>query len=609
MCGINGFNWKDEVLIKKMNESIKHRGPDDEGIFLDDEISLGHVRLSIIDLSERGHQPMFYEHEKKKLWIVFNGEIYNFMELRKELESNGYSFKSSTDTEVVLAAYMEWGEKCVEKFNGMWAFAIYDEDNGILFLSRDRFGIKPLYYYYDGERFVFSSEIKALFQHNIPRRPNDGVIFDYLYYNLIDHTEETFFEGIKRLLPGHNLKFIIRSKKIEINEYYRIHSKIKSATPNTKKFRELMLKAVERRLIADVPVGSCLSGGLDSSTIVCSMRKINPESEIKVFSLVFPGQKIDESRYQEIISEHTRSRRYTTTFGFEELLHDLEDLIDTQEEPFPTLSIYGQYRVMRLAKENDMKVLLDGQGSDEILAGYHWFFGYLFAEKLLKMRLKDLIGEIKSYKKLHGNLMPVMNMLLILLPVRMSKFLWARRFRHLKKGFVKRYKNRDTKGIIWKTRTVRDVAVIAETYSSLPRLLRFEDKNAMRWSIESRVPFCDHEVVEYVLSLPSEARISRGITKKILREAFNGLVPSEIIWRKDKVAFATPDDDLLRTEIGRKTVEKIISSESFKSRPYWNHSKVEKMFRKHLESRGNYGREIWKMIILELWLRRWIDEK
>ncbi len=609
MCGINGFNWRDEALIKKMNASIKHRGPDDEGVFLDDEISLGHVRLSIIDLSEKGHQPMFYEHEKMKLWIVFNGEIYNFMELRKELESKGYSFRSSTDTEVVLAAYMEWGEKCVERFNGMWAFAIYDVDNGALFLSRDRFGIKPLYYYYDGERFVFSSEIKALFQHNIPRRPNDGVIFDYLYYNLIDHTEETFFEGIKRLLPGHNLKFIISSKRIEINEYYSINSKIRFATPDTKKFRELMLKAVERRLIADVPVGSCLSGGLDSSTIVCSMREINPESEIKVFSLVFPGQKIDESRYQEIISEHTKSRRYTTTFGFEELLHDLEDLIDTQEEPFPTLSIYGQYRVMRLAKENDMKVLLDGQGSDEILAGYHWFFGYLFAEKLLKMRFKDLIDEIRSYKKLHGNLMPVINMLLILLPVRVSKLLWTRRFRHLKKEFVKRYRNRDTKRIIWKTRTVRDVAVIAETYSSLPRLLRFEDKNAMRWSIESRVPFCDHEVVEYVLSLPSEARISRGITKKILREAFDGLVPSEVIWRKDKVAFATPDDDLLRTEIGKKVVEKIISSESFKSRPYWDHRKVEKMFRKHLESKGNYGREIWKMIILELWLRRWIDEK
>ena len=609
MCGINGFNWKDEALIKKMNASIKHRGPDDEGVFLDDEISLGHVRLSIIDLSEKGHQPMFYEHEKRKQWIVFNGEIYNFMELRKELESRGYSFRSSTDTEVVLAAYMEWGEKCVERFNGMWAFAIYDADNGILFLSRDRFGIKPLYYHYDGERFIFSSEIKALFQHNIPRRPNDRVIFDYLYYNLIDHTEETFFEGIKRLLPGHNLKFIISSKRIEINEYYSINSKIKAVMPDPKKFRELMLKAVERRLIADVPVGSCLSGGLDSSTIVCSMRKINPESEIKVFSLVFPGQKIDESRYQEIISEYTKSRRYTTTFGFEELLHDLEDLIDTQEEPFPTLSIYGQYRVMRLAKENDMKVLLDGQGSDEILAGYHWFFGYLFAEKLMKMKFRDLIDEIKSYKKLHGNLMPVMNMLLILLPVRVSKLLWARRFRHLKKEFVKRYRNRDTKRIIWKTRTVRDVAVIAETYSSLPRLLRFEDKNAMRWSIESRVPFCDHEVVEYVLSLPSEARISRGITKKILREAFDGLVPSEVIWRKDKVAFATPDDDLLRTEIGKKVVEKIISSKSFKSRPYWDHRKVEKMFRKHLESKGNYGREIWKMIILEIWLRRWIDEK
>jgi len=592
-----------------MNAAIKHRGPDDEGTYVDEKVSLGHVRLSIIDLSEKGHQPMKYEKDAHIVWIVFNGEIYNFKEIKKSLIARGYSFNSNTDTEVIAAAYMEWGYDCVKKFNGMWAFAIYDTHNKRIFLSRDRFGIKPIYYYFDRERLIFSSEIKGILMHNVPAMPNDKIIFDYLYYNLIDHTEETFFKNIKKVMPGHNLIFDLESKKIELKRYYNLTEHIKEVPPEKEHFKEIMINSVRRRLMADVPVGSCLSGGLDSSTIVCCMRELEKHADIKTFSLVFPGKKIDESKYQEIIAKHTNSERYTVTFSLSDIMKDIYELIETQEEPFPTLSIYGQYRIMKLARENGMKVLLDGQGSDEILAGYHWFFGYLFAELIAQGKFNTLRKEISAYRKMHGNMAPIQNTFLILMPVFLSKILWKRKYRHLKKDFVEKHKKRKTKEVLWKSKNVRDISIMAETYSSLPRLLRFEDKNSMRWSIESRVPFCDHELVEYVLSIPTSAKIGKGVTKRILRFALEDIVPREVMWRKDKVAFATPDAEILKTPEGMNFIKDIINSDSFRSRPYWDFKKVSKMLELHHAGRKNYARELWKMVILELWLRRWVDER
>ncbi len=609
MCGINGFSWSDEVLLRKMNNAIRHRGPDDEGVCVDDNVSLGHVRLAIIDLSPKGHQPMRYTKDGREVWIVYNGEIYNFMEIRRKLEEKGYTFSSSTDTEVILAAYLEWGFDCVEKFNGMWAFAIYDKEKNILFLSRDRFGIKPLYYYYDGKNIIFSSEIKAILQHNIPRKPNDAVIFDFLYYNLLDHMEDTFFEGIKRLMPGHNAVFNLNTRKFETWKYYDLREQIKKRKeiPDPQKFRDLFLKAVKRRLIADVPVGSCLSGGLDSSSIVCAMRHLLPDGEINAFSLVFPGKEIDESRYQKIVVDKCKVNWHRTTFDTEDILADIDDLIKTQEEPFSTLSIYGQYRVMRLAKEKGMKVLLDGQGSDEILAGYHYFFGYYFAELFRKFKWVRLLKELLTYKRVHGSIAPLRNMLLYLLPPSIAKRLWSKRFSYLRDEFIWRFQERPFKEITWEIKTLNEALLLAETYYSLPHLLRFEDKNAMRWSIESRVPFCDHELVEYVLLLPPEAKVSEGITKVLLRKGLKGILPDEIRERVSKIGFATPDKDILRTKEGRKFAEAIIRSKSFRKRPYWDYRKVIKMLEDHVSGKKNWGQELWKVLILELWLREWVD--
>jgi len=607
MCGINGFSWTNETLVRKMNDAIRHRGPDDEGVYIDNKVSLGHVRLAIIDLSPKGHQPMKYEKDGREVWIVYNGEIYNFMEIRGKLEKIGYSFNSNTDTEVILAAYLEWGPDCVKKFNGMWAFAIYDKNKDIIFLSRDRFGIKPLYYYYDGKNIVFSSEIKAILEHDIERKPNDAVIFDFLYYNLLDHTEETFFEGIKRLMLGHNAIFDLRTRKIKIWKYYDLASKVKirENPANPQKFRELFSRAVKMRLVADVPVGSCLSGGLDSSSVVCIMRQIKPDADIKTFSLVFPGLEIDESQYQKAIVNKCNVEWYKTTFTAKDVLRDLEDLIQTQEEPFFTLSIYGQYRVMKLAREHAMKVLLDGQGSDEILAGYHYFFGYYYYELFRNLKWGRLIKEIINYRKNTRSFKAVKYFAGLLLPEKLQRLL-LNRSTYLSKEFIKRFKHRKDPRF---QRKELNEALINAVINNLPPLLRFEDKNAMRWSIETRVPFLDPELVEYVLSTPSDAKIKDGLTKVILRKALRGIVPDVILDRKDKIGFATPDREIANSSEIKKFIWDIINSESFKNRKYWDWKKIHKIYKNNVSNSKDIfvGEAIWKVVILELWLRKWVE--
>lgn len=602
MCGINGFDWNDENLIRRMNKRIKHRGPDGEGIYLDKKISLGHVRLSIIDLSEMGSQPM--GDREGDLIIVFNGEIYNYIALRKILEKKGYVFKSRTDTEVILYAYREWGEGCVKKFNGMWAFAIYDRRKKTIFLSRDRLGIKPLFYFYNGNKFIFSSEIKAILAHQIERIPNESMIFDFMVYDLIDHTEETFFSGIKRLMPGHNIIYDIPNKKLSINVYYELSK----ATKKEKKFsfREEFTRSVKFRLISDVPVGSCLSGGLDSSAIVCTMKELQRNKDIHTFSLVFPGKKVDESKYQDIVVKETGVEWHKTTFGEKEIIKDIEDLIYTQEEPFRTLSIYGQYRVMKLAHDNKIKVVLDGQGSDEILAGYHWFFGYLFAELISKGKMLSFYREIKEYYKKYKNIKPLTYTLSLFIGGITQRSLGLRKS-YINKNFIKKFRQRKSKDPLLRARSVNQISMLSVTYFSLPYLLRLEDKNSMRWGVESRVPFCDHQLVEDVCSLPSTKKIHNAWTKILMRESLKGVLPEEIRNRRDKVGFATPDDEILRSEEGKSLANFLIKSKEFKERPYWNYKIVEKMLDDHINNRKNNGRTLWKILITEMWFREWID--
>jgi asparagine synthase (glutamine-hydrolysing) len=592
-----------------MNRALKHRGPDDQSTYIDDEISLGHRRLAIIDLSPAGRQPK--SNEDESIWIVFNGEIYNFQDIRIDLEKRGHRFSSNTDTEVIIHAYEEWGFCCVERFNGMWAFALYDKNKRILFFSRDRFGVKPLYLCQAERGLIFSSEIKGILQHSIRRAPNEKAIYDFLVLGFVDHSPQTFFQGIDRLMPGESMIYDLSSRTMNRFKWYDLAGKLLDAGKITeeeaaKRIRELFEDCVRYRLISDVPVGSCLSGGIDSSSIVHAMRKNSQESEIKTFSMVFPGKKLDESSFIDEVVEAAKVEAHKVSPTTEDLLKDIYDLIRTQEEPFGSLSIYGQYKVMQLANRSDMKVLLDGQGSDEIFAGYFIYYKYYLFESLLHLRIGEAMETAKRIKsKLQDMVIfPSMTVLSTLgLSQGILRNLWLSRMKHLK-GF--------DEIILANPLTERGFDLNRALYSdlsrySIPQLLRYEDKNSMRWSIESRVPFLDYRLVELALSLPSSCKIRKGTTKYILRKAMKGLVSDRILERKDKIGFAAPDEDWLMSSDFINTAKNIFTSEEFCSRRYWNADIVMQMLEEHLgsggKSRKNHSEMLWRIINVELWLR------
>ncbi|MDI9616232.1 MAG: asparagine synthase (glutamine-hydrolyzing) [Methanothrix sp.] len=607
MCGICGFTWNDQELISKMNHAIKHRGPDDAGTYIDELVSLGHCRLSIIDLSSAGHQPM--PNEDESMWIVYNGEIYNFVELRSILVSAGHKFRSKTDTEVVLHSYEEWGPYCVEKFNGMWAFAIYNKAKKELFLSRDRFGVKPLYYHISDKGLIFCSEIKGILEHDFKVHPEDSVIYDYLAFGLMDHRRETFFSGIHRLMPGENMIYDLQRKDMKLISWYNLKDRL-NKIPRTDfydeetvkaKVRSLLEDSVRYRLIADVPVGSCLSGGIDSSAIVYIMKKSKINQLINTFSMVFPNHRMDESHYIREVVKDTKVNAFTVTPTTEDLIADLQDLIRTQEEPFRSLSIYGQYRVMKLANETGMKVLLDGQGADELFAGYRIYMKYYIFDSLIHMQLREAAKALQSAEETPLELMLFFSATIALKLGLTSVFhyLWNKRLKYLKPF----YKGSSVNIIKERGFSLNHALWSDLIKYSLPQLLRYEDKNSMRWSIESRVPFLDYRLVEFVSGLPANLKIRNGITKYILRRALKGLVSEMILSRKDKIGFATPDDNWLENKQFRDMVLSIIKSDKFRSRPYWRSEVIEKMIEDKHNVQKNWSELIWRVINLELWLR------
>ncbi len=597
MCGINGFTWQDEKLIKGMNGLLKHRGPDDEGIFTDSQISLGHRRLSIIDLSAAGHQPM--SDESRRYWIVYNGEIYNFREIRSELRDLGYRFFSDSDTEVVLKSYIQWGSEAVRKFNGMWAFAIYDAKEGKLFLSRDRFGIKPLYYTFKGDRLVFSSEIKPLLMILKDFRSDRASLCRFLLFGISDHGDSTFFSHIKQLPMGHNGEYHLKTGNWKLERYYSPGStSIESDSPEETTLR-LLTDSVRLRLIADVPVGSCLSGGLDSSTIVCIIKQLL-DGDPDTFSLVAPGFPFDEERYQKIVEDRCRVRRHSITLSASSLLKDLPDLIHTQEQPFPTLSIYGQYLVMKLAREHGTKVLLDGQGSDEILGGYWWLHSFYLSELLKRKRPGEWLKNTLTYLKLKQRTVPIKSLIPLLLK-RVPSSVYKPFTRYISSEFFN-FCTREIDVIPkWRHSDLRSVSIYAIETHILPSLLRFEDRNSMRWSVESRVPFLDYRLVDFILNLPSRLKINNGVSKFILRKAVEGIVPEEITSRKDKIGFVTPDQAIIESEPGRELLKAILGESAFDNNELWNHRQIEKDTEAFLSGKAPPPSYIWKFIITQMW--------
>ncbi|MEM3047272.1 MAG: asparagine synthase (glutamine-hydrolyzing), partial [Candidatus Bathyarchaeia archaeon] len=590
-----------------MCDAIKHRGPDDEGYFLDGQVGLGNRRLSIIDV-KGGHQPIHNEDES--IWITYNGEIYNFQELRGGLEPK-HRFYTNSDTETIVHAYEEWGTGCLRRFNGMWAFALWDSSKKVLFLARDRFGVKPLYYHYDGKRLLFASEIKALLQDNsVARIPNDRVVYEYLLYGLHDHGEETFFQGVKRLLPGHYM--LVDESGLKTQRWWELQMSRELDSPPgmdgeyAKRFYELFEDAVRLRLISEVPVGTCLSGGTDSSSIVCVVNRLLLEKgwardvigeRQKTFSAVYDDERIDEREYIDEVVAHTEVERNFTFPTVEELWNELERLVYYQEEPFGSTSIFAQWMVMKLASQK-VKVLLDGQGGDELLAGYIPYYGIFYLDLLKRRKYARLLKEAAlSFD--------------IALPFVSRYFSRSRRTmnaaRMLDEAFAERFK--DVKALKWHGNDLASALDADLSLYSIPHLLRYEDKNSMAFSIEARVPFLDYRLVEYVYSLPLDQRLRGGWTKRILREAMRGVLPERIRLRRSKVGFETPEAKWMKASAEK--MRAIFTSETFAKRGYFNQAEVLKAFDKFLQGRlsEDFIKVFWRLANLELWLREFFDDQ
>jgi asparagine synthase (glutamine-hydrolysing) len=605
MCGIsgivklNGSSGELGAAVRKMNYTIKHRGPDGEGFvaadenwnpisfFSDDtptEISqsnlihapkkhiseinschliLAHRRLAIIDLSSAGHQPLCSPDQS--LWITYNGEVYNYTELRSELENLGHQFFTHTDTEIVLAAYSQWGAKCLDRLNGMWAFVIWDRKKNILFGSRDRFGVKPFYYYHDKTIFTFASEQKALLKNPFVKTSlNSSAVADYFVAGEIEYKEDSFFKHIFELFPGWAFELSLANGEFKKWSWYKLSDEQEKATfseDQYKKYieetRELLIDAVRIRLHADVPVGSCLSGGIDSSAIAgiigdlvnknSSDKKINVGDRLKLFTAVFDDPAIDERKWAKEMVDRTGADWKTVSPTSEEFIRDIKDLIYCQDVPIWSTSTYAQFRVMKLASNNGIRVVLDGQGGDELFAGYFPYYIPFWHELKNLGQKKILSNELRAYGEgvSKYRLREVLKQRTIpSLPLRMQLMIQRGYFpdlNYIDKNLVSEFMaNKKTKAI---PETLNEALSAEFVNTRLKGYLKCEDRCSMWHSVESRTPFSeDHRLIEKVFKMPGAMKIRNGVTKYILREAAAPFIPDSIRNRKDKLGYSTPNN-------------------------------------------------------------------
>ncbi|QFR48895.1 asparagine synthase (glutamine-hydrolyzing) [Sulfurimonas lithotrophica] len=573
MCGISGIiNKNNETIdiknIKKINDLIKHRGPDDEGFYLEKNFAFGHRRLSILDLSSDGHQPMHYQN---KYVITYNGEIYNYLEIKEELLAFGYEFNSHTDTEIILASYDKWGEKCVDKFNGMWAFALYDKEKNKIFCSRDRFGIKPFYYTEIDGKFVFGSEIKQLLDFYENKVVNQNILIDYLVTGMIEHNNETFFKNIYKLEQSHNLVYNLENNQYKSYRYYDIYFDKEASnlncTDSVLKYKDQFLRSISFRLRSDVKVGTCLSGGLDSSSVAACAANIYNRNTVNKFTAIHAKsieKSSDESYYAKRVAEHSNLDLNIIEPEVDDFKKIIDEVIYTQEEPFGGPSIFMQYFVMKKAKELNCKVMLDGQGGDETLLGYEKYYPAAYLDILKKDGLFKAIKMIRYSNKNNFKMSFkwILKYTIGGLLGRLRKFEYKRKTSFIKKKYLKEFSFIDklSKSFL----QINELQRYEIYHTNLPVLLRYEDKNSMRHSIETRLPFIDYKTLETAFSTNMEYKINDGWTKYLLRKVVDDILPEDVVWRKNKLGFAAPEKTWLES-IDADMKEKIFSSNIIKT--------------------------------------------
>lgn len=665
MCGIAGYitNIGSPVLnssVIRMTDQIIHRGPDDEGyLFLDPDkniclaggdstpdpvwhtrtdyqpllhsyncsdgnsvLAFGHRRLSILDLSPGGHQPMSYGNSR--YWIVFNGEIYNYHVIRNELTKCGYSFDTSSDTETILAAYAEWGTSCFSHFVGMWALAIYDRQANEIILSRDRYGIKPLYYWFSPSgALYFGSEIKqfTVLSEWIPLM-NPERVYDQLVYSFTDHTDETMFSGVFQLPAGSFYKSDIlrirrsQNEKLDYKKWYvPVHIPFTGSFDEAaSEFRSLFERAVREHLHADVPVGTALSGGLDSSSIVCEVNRIlrtgNSSDLQKTFSSCSAYEQYSERKWMDLVIDHTHVDAYFVYPSLNEVFEKTSSILWHHDEPYQSQSAFLAYNLFHLAKKNSVKVLLNGQGADEYLGGYGQFTMARYTSMLKRMKLAGVVSDIKRSRE----------------NSQLSKSgIFSGVLFHMSPDFVRRLATSfrsssdyvkdliDTKKLNARPvhpfelipvqyRSVQEISDHLTFYSTLPKYLHWEDRNSMAHSVEARVPFLDHRLVEFASGLPDWFLEKDGINKRVMREAMSGLIPERIKNRRDKMGFTTPEEIWVRKEnpaLFRKKLEASVDTSNGIIKP-----EALSYFDDVTNGRKQFDYTYWRLILFGEWLKR-----
>ena len=590
MCGISGIINKnnksvEELLIHQMTDIIAHRGPDSSGSYLYKNIAFGHRRLSILDLSSSGHQPMKYLDD---LVITYNGEIYNFIEIREELIQKGYIFDSNSDTEVILKAYHCWGKTCVNYFNGMWSFSILDIKQKIVFCSRDRFGVKPFYYIENNDLFSFGSEISQLLPFLPNRILNKKVALDYLISGIEECSNETFFKDIYLLKGGHNLVFDLQTNSYEIERYYNLKLSAQKNTSVDDYIQELK-RSITLRLRSDVKVGTCLSGGIDSSTISSFASKLYQNSNEKFMAIHAKSSeyKTDESEFAKIVSKIANINLNFVEPSYSDFKSNILSIIKIQQEPFGSLSIIMQYFVFKKAKELGCIVMLDGQGGDETLLGYERYYPAIVKSKKGIAKLKALLQSSKNSR-------------LSLLDTIKYQYYFSNYKLRLKRL---KFKNSFYKSEILNEYESEELRIISESYndisilqkneiesSQLPHLLKYEDRNSMANSIESRLPFLDYKLVELSLNTNNSLKIKDGWTKFILRKAAETILPKEIVWRKAKLGFNAPEKTWTK-EFENEMIKEIQQSEILN-----NFIDFKKLYFKNLDLRTK-----WRLYNFSAW--------
>lgn len=610
MCGIIGFYAINEntnvnkSLFENALEAIHHRGPDflQTKYYNNDKVALGHARLSVIDLSESAHQPMQIDDYN----IVFNGEIYNYIEIREELIVNGYQFTTNSDTEVLVKAFDFWGENCLNKLNGMWAFVIYNTKNNVLFCSRDRFGVKPFNYYINQDQFIFCSEIKGILAYDESLKiPNYNSISLFCREGICGEIEETWFQEIKRLMPGHNL--IIKDGKLEIKKYYYYPSNKQeiSFDQAKKQFKDLFIDAVNIRMRSDVPVGTTLSGGLDSTSIVSALRTFFIDKH-DTFTAHFPEFKNDEYFKAQKTNSLFKLDGHPITVDFKDkYIEELEKIIYHLESGHLSPAIFPLWKVYEKSKEN-VTVLLEGQGADELLAGYINSFGGTFLiEKITNLDFGNFFRQLPLLKKNYGLKSMGTMTVRAFSPSFIKTFLrrYILKYEVLFEGKLKKfnYPKKHTQ----KVHSLLAKHLLESHQNTLVNLLHYGDALSMAFALESRLPFMDYRLVDFCFTLPSHFMINNGKGKFLLREALKEILPPHTYEDHVKLGFPSPIDEFFRTH--PEKIKEIILSDQAKSRELFNSEKLEKFIDTQLYKSNNAERIIFRILCVELWFRKFID--